>query len=274
MVVSFDLFMNETARRFADVVLPGTVFLEEFGFKVSDTHLYFMEKALEPEGETRPLHEVLIGLANRLDLVDFYPWESQEEVIDAILDHPALGHSTTASLRAAGGFVPLNKPHVGYQAHRFASPSGKVEFYSSRAEEAGLPPMPDYHHETESSYPLALSFGRTIHHFHSFYDEGQALPSLAKRNPGPRLWISQSDAESRQLKDGDAIHIYNERGGFNANANVTGDVPSGVVWMRDGWSGLNDLTSGEAEVPEGALNLFRFGVGQTNFGAKVEVELA
>ena len=41
--------------------------------------------------------------------------------------------------------------------------------------------------------------------------------------------------------------------------------------MRDGWSGLNNLTSGEAVVPEGALDLFRFGVGQTNFGAKVEV---
>ena len=59
MVVCVDLFMNETARRFADVVLPGTAWLEELGFKVTNTHLYLMERALEREGETRPIHEIL-----------------------------------------------------------------------------------------------------------------------------------------------------------------------------------------------------------------------
>jgi hypothetical protein len=39
MVVCVDLFMNETARRFADVVLPGTAWLEELRFKVTNTHL-------------------------------------------------------------------------------------------------------------------------------------------------------------------------------------------------------------------------------------------
>jgi anaerobic selenocysteine-containing dehydrogenase len=47
--------MNETDRRFADVVLPGTTRLEELGFT---------------------------------------------------------GHATVASLRAAGGFLPLKVPHV------------------------------------------------------------------------------------------------------------------------------------------------------------------
>src|SRR4029450_13995426 len=39
LVVCVDLFMNETARRFADVVLPGTAWLEELGFKVTYTQL-------------------------------------------------------------------------------------------------------------------------------------------------------------------------------------------------------------------------------------------
>jgi predicted molibdopterin-dependent oxidoreductase YjgC len=43
LVVCVDLFMKETARRFADVVLPGTAWLEELGFKVTNTHLYLME---------------------------------------------------------------------------------------------------------------------------------------------------------------------------------------------------------------------------------------
>jgi anaerobic selenocysteine-containing dehydrogenase len=74
MVVCVDLFMNETVRRFADVVLPGTAWLEELGFKVTNTHLYLMERALEREGEARPIYEILRSLASSLGLTDFYPW--------------------------------------------------------------------------------------------------------------------------------------------------------------------------------------------------------
>ena len=101
-----------------------------------------MEQALEREGETRPIHEILSALANSLRLADFFPWSSVEEFIDQILDHPTTGHATVASLRAAGGFLPLHVPHVAYADRNFDSPSGKIEFYSSRAQKVGLPPLP------------------------------------------------------------------------------------------------------------------------------------
>ena len=37
LVVSHDLFMNDTVRRFADIVLPGTAWLEELGCKMTNT---------------------------------------------------------------------------------------------------------------------------------------------------------------------------------------------------------------------------------------------
>jgi len=207
MVVCVDLFMNETARRFADVVLPGTAWLEELGFKVTNTHLYLMERALEREGETRPIHEILSSLANSLGIIDFFPWASTEEVLDLILNDPTTGHATVASLRAAGGFVPLKAPAIAYADRKFDSPSGKIEFYSSQAARLGLPPLPVHQVDKSSCYPLMLSFGRTLTHFHSFYDEGKALSSLARHNTAPQLWISPVDANARQLADGDAIKI-------------------------------------------------------------------
>src|SRR5262249_24415755 len=135
----------------------------------------------------------------------------------------------------------------------------------------GLPPLPVHKVDKASPYPLALTFGRTLTHFHSFYDEGWALPSLAKHNAAPQLWISRSDADARQLSSGDAIKIYNERGEFAAKAHVTEDVPPGVVWIRDGWLGLNHLTSGNAVLTGDALTLFPFSVGQSDYGAQVEV---
>jgi anaerobic selenocysteine-containing dehydrogenase len=167
--------------------------------------------------------------------------------------------------------LPLKVSHVAYADRKFHSPSGKIEFYSSQAEGLGLPPLPVHKVDKGSPYPLALSFGRTLTHFHSFYDEGRALPSLAKHNTAPQLWISKVDAEARQLSNGDAIKIYNERGEFGAKAHVTNDVPPGVVWIRDGWVGLNHLTSGDAVLTGDALGLFPFSVGQADYGAKVEV---
>ena len=123
-IVAVDLFMNETMRRFADVILPGTAWLEEVGFKTTNTHLYLMERALEREGETRPIYEILTALANSLGLAGYSRWGSVEEIIDALLDHPTTGQATVAGLRAAGGFLPLNVPHVAYAERKFDSPSG------------------------------------------------------------------------------------------------------------------------------------------------------
>ena len=134
-----------------------------------------------------------------------------------------------------------------------------------------LEPLPSHQAGQDSHYPLKLAFGRTLTHFHAFYDEGRASPSLAKHNTEPKLWISRADADARQLSDGDAIKIHNERGEFGAKAHVTDDVGAGTVWMRDGWVGLNHLTSGEAVVGGDALTLFPFSVGQSSYAARVEI---
>ena len=108
-------------------------------------------------------------------------------------------------------------------------------------------------------------------HFHSFYNNGRALPTLARRETEPTLWISQADAATRELADGAAIRIFNERGELMARAHVTERIPAGTVWMRDGWPALNRLTSGAAVLPDIAADLFEFSAGQSSFGAMVEV---
>ncbi|HZU90896.1 MAG TPA: molybdopterin-dependent oxidoreductase [Stellaceae bacterium] len=275
LVVCHELFMTETTRRVADIVLPGTAWLEDVGCKATHTHLYLMDRILQPAGEARPTQDVLRGLADRLRVDDFYPWASQEELLDAILDHPATGRTTIAALRAQGGRAALKVSPVAYPTRRFHTPSGKIEFYSARAEAAGLPPLPVYEARMPAAdYPLALCQGRTLTQFHAFYDHGRALPMLAERDPGPRLWISPDDAARRALKEGDKIRVYNHRGAFAATAHVTDHIPAGVVWMRDGSPGLNRVTSGGPVLPEKALGLFPFTVGQAEYAAMVEVAAA
>jgi anaerobic selenocysteine-containing dehydrogenase len=275
LIVSYDLFMNDTARRYADVVLPGTAWLEQLGCKATHTHLYLMEPALAPPAETRSLYRLIKELAERLGLEGFYPWASEEAMVDAVLDHPCTGHATVASLRAQGGIGALNVSHVANPTLEFDTPSRKIEFYSAQAERLGLPPMPTHEAAAAAAearrFPLTLTQGRTLTHFHGFYNNGRELPTLARRETEPVLWIAAADAAARELADGAPIRMFNQRGELRARAHVTDRLLPGTVWMRDGWPGLNDLTDGAPILPDAAVDLFAFSAGQAAFDARVEV---
>ncbi len=284
LVVSYDLFLNDTARRFADVVLPSTAWLEELGCKATHTHLYLMEPALAPAGETRSLFNVVKDLAGRLGLGlgldDFYPWASDEAVVDAVLDHPSTGHATVAALRAEAGMRAMNVSHVANPGLDFDTPSRKIEFFSSRAEALGLGALPSFDAEkampdiATERFPLSLAQGRTLAHFHSFYNNGRELPTLARREQEPQVWLAPTDAAARQIDDGAPIRLYNARGSLAARAHVTERMRAGAVWVRDGWPDLNQLTAGAAVLPDHAVDIFAFSAGQSSFDAKVEVARA
>lgn len=278
LVAGFDLFMNETTRRCADVVLPGTSWLEETGFKMTNTNLYLMERAIAARGEARPLWWVLDRLATRLDVSDFFPWKSVDQLLDAIFDHDATGHARVAAMRADEPFVPLRVSQVGHPDLTFPTPSGRVEFRSETAVTLGLPALPIYeppaenHPESPAArrHGLVLTQGRSITHFHAFYDHGRALPSLTRADPEPRLWVNPEDASARGIADGRAVRIHNTRGQMSARALVTDRVPQGVVWMHDGWEGMNRLTSGARTIPDAAAAAFP--AGAAAYEARVEVE--
>jgi anaerobic selenocysteine-containing dehydrogenase len=276
LIVAFDVFPSETIRRAADLVLPGTVWLEELGLKDTATHLYLMERVLAPRAGARSLIHVLRDLAERIPIPDFFPWRDTEDYMRAYLAPQRGGTLTVAALRAAGGMAERGGLyHVPYADHRYPTPSGKIELYSERAAALGLPPLPTFTPRApDGGAPgLELRNGRTLTAFHAFYDAGRALPALARTDPQPELWIHPDDAAARGIAAGEPIELYNERGAFAAVARVTGDAQPGVVWMRDGWPGLNVLTSGAPCLSPHASDGLdpRIPGGQAAFEARVEV---
>ena len=278
LIVLYDLFMNETARRCADLILPATAWLEDIGLKQTATHIYLMERALTPAGECRSLVTLLRQLAQRLSLANFFPWQDEEDYVNALLSAQKTASGallTVAELRQRGGYWLKNGlSHIAYQDHDFHTPSHKIEFWSERAQQVGLSPLPSYTAPEGAEYPLRFCQGRTLTAFHSFFDEGQALPTLAKANTGPQLWIHPQDAQKRQITSSAPIIIANKRGQFEARAHVTSDVLPGVVWMRDGWVGVNRVTSG-APIVSLAANDIVPGIpgGQAAYDAWVEVSV-
>jgi anaerobic selenocysteine-containing dehydrogenase len=129
--------------RVADLILPATIWLEELGLKDTASHIYLMERALQPQNEARPLLRILRDLAERLGIDDFFPWQDEETYLDTLLAPQCTdeGRSLTLEqLRLQGGLWQKSRlSHVAYPDKRFHTPSGKVEFWSERAKSWIIP---------------------------------------------------------------------------------------------------------------------------------------
>ena len=47
-----------------------------------------MEKVLEPPDQCGSTTQIFKDLSTKLGLADFFPWDNDESMIDAIIDHP------------------------------------------------------------------------------------------------------------------------------------------------------------------------------------------
>ena len=82
----------------------------------------------------------------------------------------------------------------------------------------------------DNEYPLILTTGRRLHHFHT----GTMTRKVKGLNIilGEELVdINPSDAESLGIADGDMLKVTSRRGEVAARAKVTEASPPGVVFM-------------------------------------------
>ncbi len=203
--MSHDLFLNDTARRVADLVLPATAWLEELGCKSTNTHLYLMPRLLAPPGEARSAVWILRELARRLDLGGLLPLGRRGApwTPSSTIRRPATPR--WPRLPREGGIRALQSRRRPPRS-RLPDALRQGGVLPERAAALGLPALPVYEPLPASPlWPLAFRQGRTLTQFHGFYDHGRALPSLARLDPEPRLWMAPADAAGRGLSDGDPV---------------------------------------------------------------------
>jgi formate dehydrogenase major subunit len=82
----------------------------------------------------------------------------------------------------------------------------------------------------DKEYPLVLSTGRRLYHYHTRTQTGRSrgLNELLSEETAD---ISRSDAEALGVAHGEMIRVKSKRGAIVVKANVTPQVPPGMVWM-------------------------------------------
>jgi anaerobic selenocysteine-containing dehydrogenase len=254
-LVVFDMFLTETAK-LADVILPAASCFETTQLNrssIRNNPIFLQNAVIPPVGDSRPNWQIVFELGRRLGFADEFPWQSAEEAIDYQLEPTGV---TVEKLRQNGNGLRIEEArYEKYREEPFKTPTGKVEFFSRRLAEAGLPGVPFEHGlgddpisfaDRNGEYPmLGISGSRDIRFTNSQFHN---IPSLLKAGPGCVVDIHPEDARRHDLAEGDLVRIETPKGAVEMAARISTTVRPGLIRLAWGWGeidprgNLNSLT--------------------------------
>ena len=276
-LVSAEHFISDTAS-YADILLPATMGAEHEDMILSWGHLYltYNEKCVDAPGEAIPNYEIFRRLANKMGIkLKQFSW-SDNECLENYVDweSPACEGISLQKLKE-NGFARLNvgckDTRAPHKNGNFPTESGKCEFLLKDAKNfvAGpfrqmyddyqpgqdLPPLPDYVPPFESKetnpklakkYPLNIISPKS----HAFLNSCYANMDDKQRVQGDQfVLINLTDSNSRGIKSGDNVKVFNDRGSYEGIAKITNDVSQGIVvstlgyWRQHNEGTVNSISS-------------------------------
>ncbi|MRZ30519.1 dehydrogenase, partial [Paeniclostridium sordellii] len=208
----------------------------------------FMHKAIEV-GETMTDFELCYELGRRLRPEVWEDFASAKEFMEAL----RLGKKEGgAYFDKVSQNVVCQIPVEYYKYERgqmrqdgqpgFATPTGRVELWSTAYNQFGEDPLPFYIEpefspvskpELAEEYPLVLTTGaRTTAFFHS---EHRQIPYLRELNPDPIMEINPVTAQRYGVSDGQWVRMWNMFGECFMKARVSEIVDEKTVHAQHGW---------------------------------------
>jgi len=245
-IVAQDHFLTPTAQQ-ADIVLPATTFWER-----NDVHTpwagaghyaIYMKQAIEPMGECRNDIEIFADLADRVGIRGYNDKTEEawlrELTGDAVDDFDAFAENGVARFAAPEDAVAFAREIREPERHKFTTPSGKIEIYSTamaaNPDPYGLGPMPAIPtwvppFRENSPYPLKLLTPKSRARTHSIHSNQPVLGRVDRDD----VWLHPSDARARGIADGDLVRVFNDRGTVMLPARVTDRMAQGAVSIKEG----------------------------------------
>lgn len=246
LVVVADLFWQPTAT-LADYVLPIASWLERpsiaiyTGFTLNLAGCHAALPAVTDEYDRRTDFDLWRGLGVRLGQVEHWPWRSLEEAYDERLRGTGRLFDDLAS--SLGQQFPQEKPEYRkYETMGFATPTGKVELYSTVFERLGYEPLPYYEPHPESPernpnndgrYPLAVIEGSRSYWY--MLSDWRQIRDTRRRRPFPVLQIHPVTAAELGLRQGDWAWIENDRGRVLQKVEIFDGLRIDVVHADGQW---------------------------------------
>ena len=274
MLVVQDLFLTETAY-LANVILPASSFAEKTGtFTNTDRFVQLGRQALNPPGNARQDLEIIVDMANRLDL----PWNygTGESAVAAVFDEmrhtmPSIGGITWERLQAEDSvtYPCVNEGDPGDSVvfvESFPTPTGKAVFVPADIIPANERP--------DNEYPMVLITGRQLEHWHtgSMTRRSGVLDAI---EPDPVASLHPLDLVALGVKPGGLITIQSRRGKVSLYARADESSPRGAVFVPFCYyeAAINKLTNSALD-PFGKIPEFKYCAVRVSLGGTTPVQVS
>jgi len=238
--VAMDVFMTPTCL-LADYVLPAASYLEK-PVIIGGDYFHFVnagEAAIQPMYMRKPEYYLWRELGLRLGQKEYWPWETLEEALDYRLS--PLGLTLKEFVAQRGGY---DAPPLGrrkYEEAGFATPTGKIELYSTIMEEMGYDPLPKYEEpvctpigspKQGEKYPMILINHRNWNLYHS---QSRQLETVRRKSPYPIAQLNPEKAKELGIEDGDWMWIETPVGRAQFKCRYFDGIHPTVVSVEHGW---------------------------------------
>ena len=221
LLVVQEIFMSETAK-YADVVLPGTSFLEKSGtFTNGERRVQRVNRVVEPLEGTRTDGQIVVDIMNKMGYkqADYDAATMLEEISQIV---PFFKGIKWEELGINGKQWPVAEDGTDTQIlHRTEFKIGKGKFiYNDFKESEEIV-------EHGEKYPYILTTNRNLEHYNCGTMTRRTANVLIDTED--LLWIHPDDAKSKGIQDGDLVCISSDRGKVDIKALVTDEVKQGVL---------------------------------------------
>lgn len=222
-----DIFPTPTVE-LADVILPAASFAETNGtFTSTERRVQMVRAAIDPIHNTK-LDWEIIGLIAKAMGYNGLTYSHPREILNEINRvTPIYGGITWDRLEADEKGLQWPCPDTSHPGTIFlhkngAFSRGKGHFHAIPFKEpAELP---------DDDYPLILSTGRVLWHFHTG-TMSRRSPTLHARIPAGYVEVSIDDANNLGIVDGEKVKVKSRRGEIITKAKVTHRVKKGVIFI-------------------------------------------
>ncbi len=230
-VIVSDIFMTPTAAM-ADLVLPVATNMEfnDIGhYGLPHGYILARPKIVDPPGECRSDMDIINELGRRLGFGQFF-WHGIEHFLNEILAPSGMNYEEFSQK----GILEGERRYFKYRDEGFATPSGRVEIFSSIMAEDGYQPVPrtKIPQDTNHAYPLLMTSVKPKNFFHSGY---RHLQSLRRKHGEPRIRIHPETASKYKILQGDKVDIISPYGRIHLMAKISENCHPRVVMVDYGW---------------------------------------
>jgi thiosulfate reductase/polysulfide reductase chain A len=252
----------------ADVILPECTYLERYDSLRVSPHrkpaIALRMPATEALYNTRSAYQIARGLAEKLGLSGYFPFEKQEDLLDWQLKQAGTSLDEMKKLGVKTFEREADDVYISEgEKTEFPTDSGKIELYSSYFEESGFDPLPKYiPHEEPGPGFYRLIYGRAPMHTFSRTSNNPNLTALMDENS---VWMNPKVAKEWGLKSDQYIWLKNQN-------DITSDYPVKVrITERIRWDSVY-IVHGFGHSQSKMTRCYRKGVSDTQLITNVLVD--